>query len=96
MPILYVSGIRSDIKEEKLVNFWESLRHCVAGIPELGIVMEQVTVFFPSDMLQEGWVKKLSSRSRAFLTSRSEPKRLETGYARDWVKWQPIFFQRPG
>lgn len=54
MPILDVQGIPGDIEKSKLIDIWKSLRLTVADISDLDLKKEQVTVFFPSDLLQDG------------------------------------------
>ena len=54
MPILNVQGVPGDIAESKLKDFWKSLRAIVANVTELGLIKDQVKVFFPPDLLQEG------------------------------------------
>ncbi len=54
MPILTVQGIPANIGIEELKKLWFALRSVVASIPELKLTSEQVTVFFPPDLLQEG------------------------------------------
>ncbi len=54
MPILTVQGIPANIGIEELKKLWSALRSVVASIPELKLTSEQVTVFFPPDLLQEG------------------------------------------
>lgn len=54
MPILNVQGIPGTIMPTKLNDILKGLQSAVAGVEELGLINEQVTVFFPPDLLQDG------------------------------------------
>lgn len=57
MPVMVVYGI-PDSKLSKwgypLEKFWEELRSAVLDTPELELTKDQVSVFFPRDMIQKG------------------------------------------
>ena len=54
MPVLLVYGIPKNTKVTKLSQFCENLRLVAADIKELNITVDQVSVFFPTDRLEEG------------------------------------------
>lgn len=54
MPILIVYGIPTETDQETLEIFSELMRQRTAGIEELGIKKEQVSIFFPSDLMAQG------------------------------------------
>lgn len=54
MPILIVYGIPTEMDKETLEIFSELMRQRTAGIEELKIEKEQVSIFFPSDLMAQG------------------------------------------
>jgi hypothetical protein len=54
MPILIVYGIPTETDKEILENFSELMRKRAVDIEELGITKEQVSIFFPSDLMAQG------------------------------------------
>ena len=54
MPIIFVYGIPSAAGQEYLLTLCTRLRERAASIPELCLHEEQVSVFFPTDLLQTG------------------------------------------
>lgn len=54
MPIIFVSGIPNEYPTEKLEEFWKELREAVKSNPDLKLRPDQVSIFFPTDMLQKG------------------------------------------
>lgn len=54
MPVLIVYGIPTETNKETLEIFSEFMRKRTADIEELGITKEQVSIFFPSDLMSQG------------------------------------------
>lgn len=54
MPILIVYGIPTETDKQTLEIFSELMRQRTADIEELGIKKEQVSIFFPSDLMTQG------------------------------------------
>ncbi|MCK9439577.1 hypothetical protein M0Q39_05975 [Patescibacteria group bacterium] len=54
MPILIVYGIPTETDKGTLEIFSELMRNRAADIEELGITKEQVSIFFPSDLMAQG------------------------------------------
>ena len=52
MPVINVRGLPGNSDPENLSTLMKSLKSQVAVM--LGISSEQVTIFFPTDLLQEG------------------------------------------
>ena len=54
MPVLIVYGIPTETDKETLEIFSELMRQRTADIEELGIEKEQVSIFFPQDLMAQG------------------------------------------
>lgn len=54
MPILIIHGIPTETNKEELSIFCELMRQRTASISDLKIKKEQVSVFFPKDLMSEG------------------------------------------
>lgn len=54
MPVIQVFGVPETTTELKLKNFWVDIRSVIEKIPEFGLNQNEVSVFFPKDLLQEG------------------------------------------
>jgi len=54
MPILIVYGIPTETDKKDLEIFSELMRQRTADIEELGIKKEQVSIFFPQDLMSQG------------------------------------------
>ena len=54
MPVILVYGIPGKFDQTLLRMFWDELRKTTASIEELKLTEEQVSAFFPADLLQEG------------------------------------------
>lgn len=54
MPILIVYGVPTETDKQTLEIFSELMRQRTADIEELGIKKEQVSIFFPSDLMTQG------------------------------------------
>lgn len=54
MPILIVYGIPTETDKKDLEIFSELMRQRVANIEALGIKKEQVSIFFPQDLMSQG------------------------------------------
>ena len=54
MPILIVYGIPTETDKETLEIFSDLMRQRAADIEDLGIKKEQVSIFFPQDLMAKG------------------------------------------
>ncbi|HOZ53566.1 MAG TPA: hypothetical protein PK142_02720 [bacterium] len=54
MPILIIYGIPTETNEEDLNIVCELMRQRIASVRELKIEKEQVSVFFPKDLMSKG------------------------------------------
>lgn len=54
MPVIIIHGLPADTDQKLLENFFKFIRQKVAGIEELKIVKEQVSVFFPQSLMSKG------------------------------------------
>lgn len=52
MPVITVNGVPPDTKN--LETLWNNLRHEISRINALELSKDQITVFFPADLLAEG------------------------------------------
>ncbi len=54
MPILIIYGTPTETEQATLEIFAELMRQRAADVEELGIKKEQVSIFFPSDLMSQG------------------------------------------
>ena len=54
MPVIFVYGVPEDTPKEVLERYCVNLRKEAASIPELKIKIDQVSCFFPRDLLSTG------------------------------------------
>ncbi len=54
MPILTVHGTPNEMSQQELEIFSELMRNRVASVNDLGLTKEQVSIFFPQDLMSKG------------------------------------------
>ncbi|MDD5547899.1 MAG: hypothetical protein PHN74_03365 [Candidatus Pacebacteria bacterium] len=54
MPIVFVYGVPSNEEPRALKNLLGDIQETVAGVQELRLKKEDVIVFFPKDLVEEG------------------------------------------
>jgi len=54
MPVIIVYGVPDQYSHEKLKEFLKKLQNVVKDYPKLQLSPDQVSVFFPRDILQKG------------------------------------------
>lgn len=66
MPIVYISGVPGEEKEERLERLIDNLQLKVASIKELKLKKSQVTVFFPADRVKSGLGEEVIATVKLF------------------------------
>jgi len=54
MPIIFVYGLPLTVKQPELEKFCDELREETCSVPELKLVKDQVSAFFPPDLMNTG------------------------------------------
>ncbi|MFH1711619.1 MAG: hypothetical protein ABH846_00075 [Patescibacteria group bacterium] len=62
MPVLYISGMPDTVPQTLLVHLIETLQLDVASFDILGITKNQVSIFFPTDLVKRGLGEELIVR----------------------------------
>lgn len=89
MPIITVSGVPHDIDQDKLNKLCFGIRATVVNMRVLGLTTNEVTVFFPADLLSEGLGEEVIARVDGLFLNQRRTKIIKQQLAeaiRDCIK----------
>jgi hypothetical protein len=75
MPVIKVYGIPASAAEH-LPRLTTSIQHMVASVHQLGVKKEQVTVFYPANLMQEGLGEELVAEFVGTFKKRERTRKL--------------------